>query len=182
MSALPPDQLVNAPIATAPDPATALCVACGLCCDGTLHNHALLSPEDVDQARRLGLEVIDDASVRLSFRLPCPRFCGRCTVFPDRPRICGTYRCKLLKELDADQVDLTTALDRVAMAKSLVADTLAADASGAPTLETRQRAVRSVRDDNSESMDNNLKLRALALQIHLERFFLKDKARSLEFE
>lgn len=97
--------------------ATRLCVSCGICCTGLLHRIALLKPEEVPIARRLGLELDDTA--KPSFKLPCHRFDGCCTVYEDRPRSCQRFRCALLRKLDAGEVNLENGLQTVAEAHRL---------------------------------------------------------------
>lgn len=88
-----------------------LCTACGLCCAGSLFNFLTLELDDIEPGVRLGLPInIDEDG--LSFDFPCPKLAGTCcTVYDDRPSGCRTYRCKLLKRLDADEVPLRHAIE-----------------------------------------------------------------------
>jgi uncharacterized protein len=72
----------------------ALCLECGLCCNGTLFTHVALTPEE---SARLGLEVI---------RQPCS-FLGagcKCTVYASRPKGCARFVCMLGRALEDGEV------------------------------------------------------------------------------
>lgn len=85
-----------------------LCVECGLCCKGFIHNYAVLYDDEIERADRLNLDHFRsenkksedesaDAGTSYAFRLPC--LChqdGKCSVYPDRPRVCGEYKCDVL--------------------------------------------------------------------------------------
>jgi len=74
-----------------------ICLACGLCCDGTLFSHVTLQDsDDSDALAILELEQVDDAS---SFVQPCQVLgsCGSCQVYHDRPVMCAKFECDLLK-------------------------------------------------------------------------------------
>lgn len=97
------------------DPATELCLGCGLCCRGMLHARAVLDPDEVAPARELGLNVLD--RVEPAFSLPCARFEDRCTIYQARPRACVRYKCALLRKAEAGEVSFE-------QAKRIVADAL----------------------------------------------------------
>ena len=74
--------------------AQSLCMACGLCCDGTLFNQAKLEPDDdLTELSALGARIHGD---RKFFDLPCQAHKGICTIYNHRPRICGDFGCRLL--------------------------------------------------------------------------------------
>ncbi len=90
-----------------------LCLACGLCCQGVLHDLVPLDEDELTSAHKLRLPVVE-SPLRLAFRLPCPRLDDRrCTVYPERPRTCQSYACDLLRAYGAGEVDEETALDRI---------------------------------------------------------------------
>jgi len=69
-----------------------LCKSCGMCCDGTLFQRALLKPEEVEPARRVGLKIFQDRG----FEQPCPQLReSACQVYEDRPSVCRSFLCKL---------------------------------------------------------------------------------------
>ncbi len=75
-----------------------ICVACGMCCDGTLFGKANLSNEqfnddyeNVLKARDLNMNVFEENG-KYFFKQPCHLFNTCCTVYNQvRPRVCGTY-------------------------------------------------------------------------------------------
>lgn len=80
------------------DDATALCLACGICCEGVLHNHAHAVPEELERIEHLGISLFEKRDYP-AFALPCPcHLDRRCTVYDQRPRACGAYKCSLLQE------------------------------------------------------------------------------------
>ncbi len=98
-----------------------LCLACGLCCQGLLHDWASLHDHEVEAARRLGLHTEKHAD-GTAFALPCP--ChrdGRCTVYEERLSPCRDYCCKLLNGYQSGRVSLDEGLGRVQRAAQLVA-------------------------------------------------------------
>ena len=80
---------------------SALCLACGLCCRGSLHADVVVLVEEVG---RFGgqFELKQHAGHDyFHFDLPC-RYLGednRCQIYAaGRPATCGAYRCKLLRD------------------------------------------------------------------------------------
>src|SRR5688500_2967630 len=95
--AMADDPKTSAAPGTAPDSSlgSALCTQCGLCCTGALHKAAVLDPDEIADARALGLPILDRE--KPGFALPCPRLDGTvCTIYASRPRVCGRYKCQLL--------------------------------------------------------------------------------------
>jgi len=79
------------------DDATTLCLACGICCEGVLHNHAVAAPEELERIARLGIGLHEKREYP-AFALPCPCHVDRCcTVYDQRPKACGVYKCSLLQ-------------------------------------------------------------------------------------
>jgi hypothetical protein len=88
-----------------------LCLACGLCCDGTLFGLVRIDDAEAAAARRHGLRVVtrDDGTVRL--QQPCTALEGTaCRVYAQRPRTCRQYVCDLANALDGGEVSLSEAL------------------------------------------------------------------------
>lgn len=103
-------------------PSEQLCLACGLCCDGTLFDGVQLERGDVaKKLQALGLPVVvyrGHAPVA-RFPQPCAALCAdrTCRLYADRPRQCRTFECKVFKEHKAGDIDLATALRRVTTAR-----------------------------------------------------------------
>ena len=124
----------------APTSASELCIACGLCCDGSLFGHAHLRDGEQDKARGFGLSV-DTFGDHSGFHLPCPQFTGGCCAVYEqqRPHICGTFRCKLMNNYLNAQTDLPTALEAVKTARALLTDLARLSPSGDPGPMTLMR-------------------------------------------
>jgi hypothetical protein len=99
--------------------ASRLCQACGFCCDGTLFDGIFLTASDALSVERVRLPIVQDEE-RLSLQLPCPAHLGACTVYDDRPSTCRTYQCLLVDRLEQGDLDLESALVRVARLRGLV--------------------------------------------------------------
>jgi hypothetical protein len=118
-----------------------LCLSCGLCCTGLLHDRAVLLPVEFNLAHEIGLTILTrDGDATPTFRLPCPCFQqGRCSTYAKRPEACGRYRCNLLRAFEAQEIDLHAALDPVGHAKALITEieTLIGDTNAAETIWQR---------------------------------------------
>ncbi|MSU62401.1 MAG: hypothetical protein EXS31_08395 [Pedosphaera sp.] len=92
----------------------ALCLSCGLCCDGTLFKDVELQPGDNSQKlQSLGISVRfqSTASVQRSlstqrpklgkFPQPCSALCQdkSCRIYADRPKRCQEFECALFKSV-----------------------------------------------------------------------------------
>lgn len=102
------------------DGLSALCVECGLCCDGSLFRFLPVEPSEVPQYRALALPVIT-ASGRLAMQLPCSRLEARCcTVYEKRPPGCRSFVCHLGRRLELGDVKFPEALALVHEARRLL--------------------------------------------------------------
>lgn len=103
-------------------------MACGLCCKGVWFNSVALDPEEVPQARTMGLKVVQKAD-KSFFIQPCPRHVnGCCSIYGNwRPKVCASYTCALLDRFLAGEISKEKALSHVAaageMAKRVMAET-----------------------------------------------------------
>jgi hypothetical protein len=97
------------------EPGEELCLACGLCCDGTLFDLVKLEPnDDVRKLKMLGLPVTlsrGKAAVA-RFPQPCAALCAdrTCRVYPDRPTQCRVFECGVLKDAKAGRITFAAAL------------------------------------------------------------------------
>lgn len=99
-----------------------LCLACGLCCDGTLFNYVRLGPDDdAKKLKVLGLPVAVSRSKTpvTHFLQPCAALCAdrTCRVYADRPLQCRTFECGVFKDADAGRIKFSTALRLVQQAR-----------------------------------------------------------------
>ena len=158
-----------------PERASQLCMACGLCCNGALHDAAALLPEEATLALDLGMKVTQSER-GVQFELPCHLLKDRCcTVYADRPSPCRNYRCRLLQSLDAGERSLEQCLDKVSNAQSLLGDLVDILPKGMTIPEARASvAFRPVEDDAGRIGKAKIKLRAFALSVYLEKYFRND--------
>jgi uncharacterized protein len=105
---------------------SALCLACGMCCNGVLHTHAQVEPDELDLVRALGLTV-ETFNDHLGFCLPCPLYCEqRCSIYTaTRPHTCGAYQCRLLKKYLAGEIAREQGAQIVQRTRELLAAVLA---------------------------------------------------------
>jgi Fe-S-cluster containining protein len=110
---------------------TALCLKCGLCCNGVIFADVQLEPEDdATRLRALGLPFANQNSkIKIQkFKQPCSAFAGcRCNIYAERPKYCREFECLLLKSVKAGDTSRTramriigTALERVKKVKELL--------------------------------------------------------------
>ncbi len=89
---------------------SALCVECGLCCDGSLFRFLPVQRAEVDRYRALGLPVVTHTGV-LAMPLPCAKLEARCcTIYAERPSGCRGFVCHLGDRLERQQVAFPEAL------------------------------------------------------------------------
>lgn len=103
-------------------PSEQLCLACGLCCDGTLFGNVRLNAnEDAQRLRELGLpvEVTRGKNPLTLFRQPCTALCAdrTCQVYANRPAQCASFECGVFKEARAGRLDFAAALRLVKKAR-----------------------------------------------------------------
>ncbi len=106
---------------------SALCTACGLCCDGTLFHRANSKPEEEATLIAQGMEVVQTPRGP-KFALPCHHLQGtRCGIYEHRFRTCRGFKCQLLLKVEGGQQGLDEAMGAVAQARSLRASAAALD-------------------------------------------------------
>ena len=99
-----------------------LCLACGLCCDGTLFDGVQLEEGDsVPHLRSLGLPVTLSRARKpvARFPQPCAALCADCTcrLYAHRPRQCRSFECGVYKKALAGKMEADTALRLVKKAR-----------------------------------------------------------------
>ncbi len=97
-----------------------LCVACGLCCDGSLFRFVPAEAAERERWETLGLPLVTQSG-RLAMALPCQRLEARCcTVYDQRPSGCRAYVCHLGTRLDRGEVEFVQALATVREAQKRI--------------------------------------------------------------
>lgn len=113
---------------------SALCVECGLCCDGSLFRFLPVEAEQVPVHRALGLPVVTYGG-RPAMPLPCGKLERRCcTVYAERPQGCRGFVCYLGDCLERDEVTLEHALSIVREAHRRIAALRAVYPTSAPSV------------------------------------------------
>jgi Fe-S-cluster containining protein len=99
----------------------ALCLSCGLCCDGSLFALVAIDPTEARVLRDAGVAVLDEGG-----RLKLPQRCGaldgcRCRVYPGRPAGCRRFTCLLLHALEHGELGLEEAKAEVETTRAMLA-------------------------------------------------------------
>ena len=86
-----------------------ICIHCGLCCDGTLFNHAKIK-ENEPSLTGYSFEIIERE--KRAFKLPCAYLKETvCSIYLERPySVCESFRCKLLRSVISENVSNTDAM------------------------------------------------------------------------
>ncbi len=101
-----------------------LCLACGMCCDGTLFDGVQLEEGDqAEKLRSLGLPVrlSRGRQPKARFAQPCAALRADCTcrIYADRPRQGRTFECGVFMQAAAGERELAAALRLVKRARGL---------------------------------------------------------------
>lgn len=91
------------------DDSSNICLACGLCCDGTLIGFVQLEPKEIPAIAEL-MEIENDHGNGL-FLQPCAKYCDGCTIYSSRPKQCASFKCGLLKSVEQKEVKFDSAVD-----------------------------------------------------------------------
>lgn len=99
-----------------------LCLACGLCCDGTLFDNVHLgSGDDPSKLKALGQPIaVARAKTPIThFRQPCAVLCTdrKCRIYADRPLQCRNFECGVFKDAQTGRIEATVALRLVKKAR-----------------------------------------------------------------
>lgn len=100
------------------DALSQLCLACGLCCDGSLFTHLVPRGDEARTLAHTKLRLIDKRDGSTVIGLPCPALDGACcTMYEARPTGCRAFICATGRQLVAGEIDEGTALARIAEAR-----------------------------------------------------------------
>lgn len=161
--------------------ASSLCTACGLCCMGAIHSAAVLDDDEVARATAIGLPVLDRPG-RPGFALPCPKLAGTsCTIFGQRPRVCGRYMCQVLIDYRDGRLSFDEATEHVRCAQNLLASVQAVLPDRMTLGEANAMVRRPVTSGEGPAPGAQadelleLRLRVIALQLYLDKHFRRPK-------
>jgi hypothetical protein len=164
---------------TTADPGAEICVGCGMCCDGTLYEHAKVSPGEEARMEAAGLELFETGG-KTVFREPCPHStCGRCAIYETRFRICRTYECALLQRVRAGQCSVAEAQGKIAMARELLAGIEPDAKTAVGRKRTRARLSSELRSSGGKDGVAQRLLDIVALDTFLERWFRLEREMKL---
>lgn len=100
-----------------------LCLSCGMCCMGYFHVGAILNDEyDLKLANQMGVDILKNKENEQFISLPCIKFDGKCSIYPERPSVCGNHQCDLLKNLKEKKINLGKAKDICIQMKNLCSE------------------------------------------------------------
>ncbi len=151
--------------------ASILCKSCGLCCTGHLFIWVRLKATELDRSQVLGLNVIRSDPRQRGFTQPCPLWQGQCTIYtsPDYPRVCRTYKCKMLKDMLEEKTALPDAMNVIREAMGMIRE-LESHLSVSPGDNFRERLV-AVIEGTAENTNPGLSRKAKAMVKYYEEVF-----------
>ena len=97
-----------------------ICIKCGICCDGTLFNKAILHKGEKENVPKKFEKLVESNSKGDYFKLPCIYFDKKCTIYTEKkPCVCSEFRCKLLKDFSKEKISFLDAQNTVEKAIEL---------------------------------------------------------------
>lgn len=88
-----------------------ICLACGLCCDGSLIGFVELQKEEIPKIKKL--MDVEDSHGNGFFLQPCKKYCNGCTIYENRPSNCDKFNCGLLQSVNQNEIAFEDALLKV---------------------------------------------------------------------
>ncbi|MES2470544.1 MAG: YkgJ family cysteine cluster protein [Verrucomicrobiota bacterium] len=107
------------PEPTPADAAAALCLDCGLCCNGVLFDQVrLVAGDNAKALSARGLKL----KQRSFFNQPCTALCGsQCTIYGDRPARCRKFECRQYQLVAAGEIPAASAAGLIGEVRCQVA-------------------------------------------------------------
>ena len=104
-------------------PASRLCAACGMCCNGVMFDIVRLQPGDSPKGlAALGLKVKRKRG-QSHFVQPCAAHRdSQCTIYAERPQRCRIFECRQLQRVAAGEITEAAAMENIGEALRLVAE------------------------------------------------------------
>lgn len=104
-----------------PTPLEALCLDCGLCCDGSLFEAVLVTESEAGQACWASHTAGGGPGISPRVAQPCPMLHGQtCTIYAQRPETCRRYECGLYTRVSLGELAEDEARREIADFKSLI--------------------------------------------------------------
>ncbi|MFM6828923.1 MAG: hypothetical protein ACKOVA_01095 [Novosphingobium sp.] len=164
------------PHAEEPSLASRLCLACAMCCDGTIFDVAVMREGDAEAAKACGFQttVADDG--REAFKLPCHHLSGTACTRYDlwRPSTCGKFQCTTQKRALDDDIAEDEALAHITSALQARDAVLALLPSGETLSDARTRFQDLAASSSTLApQDARLVVRMFAFERLLDQHFRK---------
>jgi Fe-S-cluster containining protein len=101
--------------------ANALCMQCGLCCDGTFYGSVVVAEDERPRLERVGLRIVHEEGGATAMPQPCSALRGcLCAVYEARPTACAAYECLLRKNVSVGARSMDEAIAVVTQMRSLL--------------------------------------------------------------
>lgn len=97
------------------DDSSNICLSCGLCCDGTLIGFVHLDGDEIPAVKEV--MDIEEADGQGFFLHPCKKYCDGCTIYAQRPKQCGKFKCGLLNSVEQKELAFDSAVETIGMVK-----------------------------------------------------------------
>ena len=150
----------------------ALCLSCGMCCNGAMYGHIVLTPQDGPVLDALGIEPEDGAGAAPTLPQPCCFLDGkRCTIYARRFASCRAFECATLSAVTAVEIAPEEAARRVALAEAALDAVREALPEGEDLAYARARRARAVGGGKITPEDARLSVLLTALDRVLDRYF-----------
>lgn len=157
-----------------------LCQTCGLCCDGTIFAFLELAKHEAVPAQAEVLTPKDIGEGKRAYQIPCSALCGMsCSIYSDRPQICRTYKCRLLKDFEGEKVSFERAqslVQQVKAARSEIEQLIGAERAQSIN---RLRFLAELEKEAEGTSHADAKLAIGILEILLDQHFRDDKHRKI---
>lgn len=114
-------------------------LSCGLCCDGTAYGFAVIREDEIQDAERIGMNLMRTMDKSPAFLMACHHLEGTaCTRYGQwRPSICGEYFCRVQTRTRKGELSEEQAFARTSEARRLAGQVKALMPPNMPISEAR---------------------------------------------
>lgn len=149
----------------------ALCLSCGMCCNGAMFGHVVLLDADLPALDAHGTPTLAGDSGPV-LPQPCPYLSERrCTIYADRFRSCRDFDCVTLQAAQRGEIDMPEAQRRIALANAALDAVLSAMPAGEGLPDARRRRERLGKNGSIAPPDARIAMLLTALDRILDRYF-----------
>jgi hypothetical protein len=153
-----------------------LCLACGLCCDGTLYEDAKIREDEVRDVESIGLTTSRNAQGHPTFVFACRYLDGACCARYEqwRPSVCSKFFCRVQQRARAGELTEEQAMEKIAAARQLVTEVKATLPAGMPIVEARHHFTRiAAKKPDLSPMEARFAVKMFVLERFLDLEFRK---------